>query len=116
MTILRNWRVALALNLITIACAIGATRSCTVDCAHCGHAIFAISPVETMIDPWADICKLHLPCAKHLSEHVLPQRGITLGQWLEEKGYDPGSVRNLIQPIQQEDYPSPPLTGGEFSS
>jgi hypothetical protein len=102
--------------------AIGLTsRMHTCDCAVCDREVFVLSVLEEYCGPFRNIPAIHPTCAAHLKEHLAPEAGMTVSEWLRSKGYyytdkelinlGVGTVRNDFDasaagfnPVTGEDY------------
>ena len=87
--------LAIAINIVTVLIVLATSRMLTVDCYMCKKAVFTASPVEYHAGPFKDIPALHIHCAKHIAEHSAPNCGLSVGEWLDIRGFDTGSLDNI---------------------
>lgn len=79
--------LAVVLLLINFTCSILFTRIISINCACCERNIYTLSLAEYQTGPWKNIPCLHQECHKYVAEFLAPNSGMTVGQWLEIRGY-----------------------------
>ena len=79
--------VAVVILLINFAFSILFTRIIPMNCAYCERNVNTLSLIEYEIGPWKSIPCLHQECHKLIAEFLAPNSGMTVGQWLEIRGY-----------------------------
>lgn len=66
-----------------------ATRIIPIDCVYCRKRITNISYLESMSGPWRDIPCFHPGCQDYVCNFLAPNCGLTMGEWLEIRGWNP---------------------------
>lgn len=85
----RLFLVSFLLLLITVSVSCVCGRYIPIKCCICGKHITTLSAVEYSIGPWADIPCIHPMCESYLSQFLAPNCGMSSGQWLEIRGWNP---------------------------
>lgn len=80
--------VSLSLLLMTMLTGIFVSRLIRVDCVYCGGNYMMISLLEDHFGYFDDIPIVHFECEKEVAK-LANEEQITVGQWLEERGYRP---------------------------
>jgi hypothetical protein len=86
------------------------TRLIKVDCAYCKKRITNISYLEHTFGPWKDIPCLHPGCHDYIANFLAPNSSMTIGQWLEIRGWNPRSEETrgkTWKEIIEKDKPNP---------
>ena len=73
----------------TISMAFSFTRVVPINCALCKDRIYTLSLVEYYSGPWKDIPSLHVICLEHIAMVLAPNSNMTVGEWLEIRGWKP---------------------------
>jgi hypothetical protein len=64
-------------------------RFIPINCCICGEHVRTVSWLECKVGPWEDIPCIHQGCHKHLAITLAPNCNMSIGEWLEIRGYNP---------------------------
>jgi hypothetical protein len=77
--------------IATVSMAVCFTRVIPVNCALCKDRIYTLSLFEYHSGPWKEIPSIHLYCFEQIATIYGPNTDMTVGEWLEIRGWEPRS-------------------------
>ncbi len=81
--------VSLFVLTLTITLIILASPVVPLKCALCKDTVQKMCLAEYLTGPWREIPVLHPDCHNHISKHLAPNCDMTVGEWLEKRGWEP---------------------------
>jgi len=89
----KKQKFILSLSLTILTLSIISIALCSdlipVKCALCKEEIHKVSYIERKIKYWDEIPILHPSCHAHIVEYLAPNCDMTVGEWLEYRGWNP---------------------------